>query len=80
MVGVHGGHRVKILTQVDATAELTLLLLISGLLTSSEGFLREDERTLSMLSGLLPSIVCVEAEYLYAHMCERGAFLTAQIG
>lgn len=27
-----------------------------------------------MVSGLLPSIVSVAAEYLYVHMCERGAF------
>lgn len=80
MVGVHAVQRGKILPQVDATTELTLLLLISCLLTSSEGFLLKDERTISMLSGLLPSIVCVEAEYLYVHMCERGAFLTTQIG
>lgn len=73
MVGVHRVHRVKVLPQVDATE---LSPLVASCLPRS-GSLLKDERTISMLSGLLPAIVSVEAEYLYAH--EREALLTTQI-
>lgn len=72
MVWVHREQREN-LPKVDAAAESPLLL-ISCLLTFLVIPSLKNERTISILSGFLPSLVSVVVGYPYVHMCEGEVF------